>query len=66
MTYLALSPDRIPIYPIAYTNRKQAQTALKEWVLRYKAQGYYRDNQWNKIPLDEILDHCEIVKRDEV
>ena len=57
-----LSPDGFPISATeTYATPEAAQTALTNWIKRYEAQGYYRDNNWNQIPINEIESYCKIV-----
>lgn len=59
--YQAYSPDGITIHPTdTYESREEAEQAILEWSERYKIQGYYRDNQWNKIPVQLIPSRCAI------
>jgi len=37
-----------------YSSKEEAEQAVKSLRERYKAQGYYRDNNWNKISPEDI------------
>lgn len=57
-----LSPDGFTIsLTDTYETEEQAQQALTKWVKRYETQGYYKDNNWNKIPYNEIESYCKII-----
>jgi hypothetical protein len=60
--YRVLSPDGIDTEPQTYNTIRQAKKALTRFKNRYTAQGYYLDNRWNKIHLDDIIDYCDIIK----
>jgi hypothetical protein len=60
-TYQVLSPDGIEIAPVTYRSKKAAYAAFKEWVQRYKQQGYYHTAKWERIPFDDIGDYCELI-----
>jgi len=59
--YQVLSPDNIPIGHETYTSLKAARAAFIAWRKRYEAQGYYRDNKWQKIPLSDLSDYCSLI-----
>jgi len=45
--------DGIFASPDTFTKKKGLEY-IENFRLRYKNQGYYRDNKWNKIPPSEI------------
>lgn len=62
MKYNILSPDGFPIYPErTYNNKEAAMVAFEEWSERFTNQGYY-SYQFQKIPLDELADNCQIIR----
>ena len=57
-----ISPDGFSIhFSDTYSSREEAVTAFCEWKKRYEAQGYYSSNK-GRIPLDELENHCQIIK----
>lgn len=58
MSYQVLSPDGLPISHEAFPDKEKARKKAKEWVKRFKTQGYYSSPRYGKIPYDEILDYC--------
>ena len=67
MRYTVLSPDGFTIACDAnYPSIAAARHALATWCKRYEAQGYYRDNRWRQISLEELPDHCTIVPLDDM
>lgn len=53
--------DNIMASPDIFKSIEAVQEYCKQYRDRYRKQGYYRDNRWNKIPPDEIqLDIREI------
>lgn len=63
--WTAFSPDGVPCTPEVYDTEEAANEALKEWVKRYKDQGYYstiNEGKRIKIPYDDILSHCKVTK----
>lgn len=59
--YQVLSPDGIEIAPVTYVSKAAARAAFKEWVQRYKQQGYYLTSRWEKIPFEDIADYCDLI-----
>ena len=57
--------DNIPTHPGAFDTKKQAEAFAKEFVNRFKGQGYYRDNKWDKIPLETLSDYLKIIKEED-
>lgn len=45
-----------------YRTRKEAGAFIKKFRERFKGQGYYRDNRWNKIDPEDI--DLEIIPED--
>jgi hypothetical protein len=59
--YQVLSPDGIEIAPVTYRSKKAARAAFNEWVTRYKQQGYYLTNKWERIPYEDIGGCCNLI-----
>lgn len=59
--FKVLSPDGIPIGIEEYNSPSEAKKDLKKWVQRYKIQGYYSTGNRERIPYDEIINHCSLV-----
>jgi hypothetical protein len=56
------SPDGIGMYmDKVYSTPENAQIGFEEWKKRFEHQGYYRDNNRNMIPLNELRNHCRLV-----
>jgi hypothetical protein len=61
--YVVYSPDGFTIdREETYPSPEVAEQKLQEWVKRYEKQGYYSMSDRRRIPLDEIADHCRIVR----
>lgn len=64
--YEVLSPDGFGIEMDSnYKTKKEAKIALKDFVKRYEAQGYYssiRGGERVRIPINEIADNCRIIE----
>ncbi len=57
------SPDGFAISrEETYPSREVAESKLNEWVKRYEHQGYYSTSNRERISLDELANHCEIVQ----
>ncbi len=56
---LVLSPDgfTIDFGKAYYPSMEKAKEAFQKWKERYQTQGYYSSN-FNRIPLDELEQHC--------
>lgn len=62
--YDVLSPDGFSIhFSDVYKSIEEALEKAKEWVKNYEFQGYYSSVKYGRIPLNEILDYCKIIKR---
>ena len=61
--YQILSPDGFTIdcNVSYYKSIKQAKEALKNWLQRYKTQGYYSSSKYGKIDLLDIEDYCQLI-----
>jgi len=47
--------DNIPCdFNRTYTSKKKVETRIEEMRNLYRKQGYYRDNNWNKIAPEDI------------
>ena len=67
MKYKVLSPDgfTIDFAKSYYPSLKQALKAVQEFQEKYTHQGYYSTIENGKrlqIPLEEIANHCNIIK----
>lgn len=63
--YDVLSPDNFSIsFDVMWDSPEQAREALKEWIQRYKQQGYYSTSKRERIPLDELETRCTIVPKE--
>lgn len=60
------SIDNITTHPGTFSNKKDAENFREEFVKRYTTQGYYRDNQWNKVPLTEVKGRLMIITEQEL
>lgn len=62
ITVQVYSPDNIPIENVeGYSTDAEAESAFKRWKKNYEHQGYYSCNG-HRIPLDELLDYCRIIR----
>jgi len=62
--YEVLSPDGFSINfekPF-FNSKKEVNIALKEFVEKYKIQGYYSSRDFGRIPINEIKNYCKINK----
>jgi hypothetical protein len=58
-----LSPDGIGMYfDKVFSTSEQAEIGFTNWVKRFEHQGYYRNNQWQQIPLNELRNHCRLIE----
>lgn len=56
------SPDGFPIHPTdTYKTKKEAESALKQWVKRYETQGYYSSVK-GRISLKDLPGCCKITR----
>lgn len=56
------SPDGIGMYMgTAYSSPENAEIGFNEWKKRFEPQGYYRDNNRNMIPLNNLRECCKLV-----
>jgi hypothetical protein len=59
--YVVLSPDGFTIHPTdTYKSRVAASKATREWVERYRTQGYY-SCRGERIDLDDLPNRCRLV-----
>lgn len=56
-----LSPDGFPISPQPFASEQEAEKFIPQWVERYKEQGYYLTADRQRIPVEELSNHLEIV-----
>jgi hypothetical protein len=62
-TYNILSPDGIPIHQTdTYKSPRIAWSFAKQWAKQYKNQGHYSSTKFGKVPIEDILDYCELVE----
>lgn len=61
MNFQIIGPDNFPLTPAPFESIPEAVAFIPKWSERYKAQGYYRDAHWNKIPLEALPTLCAIV-----
>jgi len=52
--YIWNGTDQITATPDIYKTREEAEGLIPALRDRYRAQGWYRDNRWNKINPDDI------------
>lgn len=57
--------DNIPATPILFDTKDEAESFCNDFRKRYEKQGYYRDNQWNKIAPEDIILIIKTVETDE-
>jgi hypothetical protein len=62
--YHAISPDGIPITGKPFDSEKEAVDAIPAWIERFKTQGYYRSNSWEKISLEDVREMLWIADSD--
>jgi hypothetical protein len=62
--YQILSPDGFTIdFNVSYyTSIKKAKEALKNWLERYKIQGYYSSSKFGRINLLDVEDYCQLIE----
>lgn len=60
--YHILSPDGFPISPDPFDTVDEANEAIAQWVKRYESQGYYSLSNRDRLPLDEIAQHCTLIE----
>lgn len=59
-----ISPDGFSIhFSDTYPTKESAMFAFTDWKKRFEQQGYYSSNN-GRIPLDELEQHCKIIKLD--
>jgi hypothetical protein len=59
--WIVASPDGLPIDGhTSYDSYGSACYYLGRWVGRYAQQGYYLSANGNRIPVDEIVNHCRL------
>lgn len=67
MSYRVIGPDGFDIRrDRIYTSQREALRDTLDWIDGYERQGYYRTNNMEKIHLDDLLDHCELVEVDDL
>jgi hypothetical protein len=56
------SPDGFGMFMgKAYSSPENAEIGFNEWKKRFEAQGYYRDNNRNMIPLNNLRECCRLI-----
>ena len=59
-----ISPDGFSIhFSDTYPTKEGAMFAFNDWKKQFERQGYYSSNN-GRIPLDELEQHCRIIKID--
>jgi hypothetical protein len=57
------SPDGFGMFmDRIYSSPEKAENAFQVWIKRYENQGYYSNAKREKIPLDQLRNHCKLVK----
>lgn len=57
-----LSPDNITISIESFKTAHGAIRFFHKWKKQYETQGYYRDNQSNKIDYLDLIDCCSLIE----
>lgn len=60
--YNLISPDGLPSWPEPFTSLIELAKGAAAFVERYRHQGYYKTMRMEQIPLDKLLDYCEVEK----
>jgi hypothetical protein len=60
--YRILSPDGFDIERDRTYKESELEQAGKDFIARYKAQGYYSNMNREHIELDDLLDECQIIE----
>lgn len=64
MKWIILSPDGFSInYEGGFKTKKAALSFFKEWVKGYEMQGYYSSVSYGKIPLEDLEQYCQLIKK---
>ena len=64
--YHILSPDGFAITPEPFASEKEAEDFVPKWCERYRQQGYYSRSDRERIPVNELPEHVEIVSESEL
>ena len=57
------SPDGIGMFmDKIYSSPENAENGFQKWIKRFEIQGYYSTATREQIPLDELRNHCKLVK----
>ena len=54
--------DDISTHQGFFDSKKEAEEFIDNFVKRYEPQGYYRNNNWDKISLKELKSYLEIIE----
>lgn len=71
MKYQVISPDGFPINVdgAIYPSIERAYIAIRKWIRNYEAQGFYSQTCYNgyvrRIPVEQLVDYCDIRPVDE-
>jgi hypothetical protein len=57
--------DNIPATAGVYTSKRQCLRVIEQLRDRFRGQGYYRDNNWNKIAPEDIQYEVKKINRGE-
>jgi hypothetical protein len=62
--YQILSPDgfTIDFNVNYYRSIKQAKQSFKNWIDRFKTQGYYSSTKYGRINLIDLEDYCQLIE----
>lgn len=62
VVYVCLSPDGFTLScePTLHDTEESALAEIKEWVKRFREQGYYLDASMRRIPYEDIPLCCDI------
>jgi hypothetical protein len=56
------SPDGFGMFmDKVFSSPETAEEGFNEWKKSFEHQGYYRDNNRDMIPLNELRNHCRLV-----
>ena len=57
------SPDGFGMYmDRVYSSPEKAEDAFQVWIKRYEKQGYYSTAKREQIPINQLRNHCKLVK----
>ncbi len=57
------SPDGFGMFMNrVYSSPEKAEDAFQVWIKRYERQGYYSTAKREQIPINQLRNHCKLVK----